>query len=145
LKIYLDSSFLVSLYCFDSSSLRAVHALRSAETDARLLLSSFAELEVVNAFELRLFRKQMSVDETRATSATFDVDAATGRFQRYSLPQFVFQRARQLSLETTATLGNRASDILHVAAALELGAEGFYSFDERQRNLARSMGLRLND
>jgi hypothetical protein len=68
-----------------------------------------------------------------------------GRFQLRSLPEFVFARARQLSLQTTAILGNRASDILHVAAALELGAEEFYSFDSRQRGLARSMGQSLDD
>jgi predicted nucleic acid-binding protein len=33
-------------------------------------------------------------------------------------------------------------DTLHVASALELGAERFWTFDERQAKLARAVGLK---
>jgi predicted nucleic acid-binding protein len=55
-----------------------------------------------------------------------------------------FERARQLSRQTTAKLGTRTADLLHVAAALELGADYFYSFDRQQRKLAQSVRLKLN-
>jgi predicted nucleic acid-binding protein len=38
----------------------------------------------------------------------------------------------------------RSFDILHVAAALELGATKFWSFDDRQKRLAEEVGLRVN-
>jgi predicted nucleic acid-binding protein len=108
------------------------------------MLSTFAELEVANALELRHFRKQMSAKETRLTLEAFNDDLRRGRFEVRSLPEFVFLRARQLSLATTARLGTRTSDLFHVAAALELGAEGFYTFDKQQRRLAQSVKLRVN-
>ena len=46
--------------------------------------------------------------------------------------------------QTTARLGTRTADLLHVAAALELGAECLYSFDQQQRKLARAVGLKVS-
>ena len=39
------------------------------------------------------------------------------------------------------TSGNRSYDILHVAAAMVLSATEFWSFDARQRDLAKAAGL----
>jgi len=41
-----------------------------------------------------------------------------------------------------ALLGMRTLDTLHVACAMELKAERFWTFDERQAKLARAKGLR---
>jgi predicted nucleic acid-binding protein len=49
-----------------------------------------------------------------------------------------------LSQQTTAKLGTRAADLLHVAAALELGADYLYSFDRKQRTLAQAVRLKVN-
>jgi predicted nucleic acid-binding protein len=38
-------------------------------------------------------------------------------------------------------LGVRTLDSLHVACALELGADKFWTFDERQAKLAEAAGL----
>jgi predicted nucleic acid-binding protein len=38
----------------------------------------------------------------------------------------------------------RTADLLHVAAALELGASDFFSFDRQQRKMAEAAGLKLN-
>jgi len=43
-----------------------------------------------------------------------------------------------------ATLGVRTLDSLHVACALELKAERFWTFDERQARLAEAVGLNTN-
>jgi len=43
--------------------------------------------------------------------------------------------------EHTATLGTRTSDTLHVAAALVLHADSFYTFGRAQARLARAAGL----
>jgi len=41
-------------------------------------------------------------------------------------------------------LGTRTVDTLHVACALELKAERFWTFDERQAKLARARGLKIS-
>jgi predicted nucleic acid-binding protein len=40
-------------------------------------------------------------------------------------------------------LGIRTLDSLHVACALELNVKRFWSFDDRQRKLAKATGLDL--
>ena len=42
-----------------------------------------------------------------------------------------------------ARLGTRTADLLHVAAALELGSDWFYSFDRQQRKLAQAAKLNV--
>src|SRR5229473_1235136 len=48
----------------------------------------------------------------------FERDLHEGLFQLRGLPERVFERAKQLSQQTTANLGTRTADLLHVAAAL---------------------------
>lgn len=52
-------------------------------------------------------------------------------------------RASELSRRHTPTLGTRSLDVLHVACALELQLRHFLTFDERQRQLAAAVGLKL--
>jgi predicted nucleic acid-binding protein len=107
-------------------------------------LTTFGELEVVNAFGLRVFRGEATVAQARSSVNDFEKDLSTGVFQVCGLADKVFERARQLSRQTTAKIGTRASDLLHVAAAVELGMNSFFTFDRQQRKLAHSVRLKLN-
>ena len=49
-----------------------------------------------------------------------------------------------MSRQTTARLGTRTVDLLHVAIALELNVDCFYSFDRQQRKLAQVFELKLS-
>jgi len=53
----------------------------------------------------------------------------------------VFSLAELLSAKHTENGGHRFADILHVATALQLGAETFLTFDTNQRSLAEAEGL----
>jgi predicted nucleic acid-binding protein len=142
LKIYADSSFLVSLYIPDANSASALRTMQTSSGDR--LVIPLCELEVVNAFGLRVFRKQASPVEVNSALLNFEKDLREGLFHLRGLPERLFERARQLSQQTTAKLGTRTADLLHVAAALELGAECLYSFDQQQRKLAQTVRLKLN-
>jgi predicted nucleic acid-binding protein len=107
-------------------------------------LTTLVELEVVNALELRIFRKELSPAQARSSLDEFENHLREGVFQMRGFVDTFFERARQLSRQTTAKLGTRTADLLHVAAALELGADYFYSFDQKQRKLAQSVRLKLN-
>jgi predicted nucleic acid-binding protein len=107
-------------------------------------VSTLGELEVVNAFGLRVFRKEVSASQARESIIDFEKDLRDGALQLRGLSDPIFERARQLSRQTTAKLGTRTADLLHVAAALELGADYLYSFDQKQRKLAQSFRLKLN-
>ena len=108
------------------------------------LITTFAELELLNALQLRVFRKELSNAQAKAALQAFEADLQNRIFQLNPLPEQTFGRARQLSLQTTARLGTRTADLVHVAAALELGADMVYSFDQQQRRLAQSLRLKLN-
>ena len=107
-------------------------------------LTILVELEVINAFGLRVFRKEVTAAQAQSSLSDFEKDLRDGVFQLRGLPDTVFERARQLSRRTTARLGTRTADILHVAAALELGVDYLYSFDQHQRKLAQTVRLKLN-
>jgi predicted nucleic acid-binding protein len=53
------------------------------------------------------------------------------------------REAESLAEHHTPVIGARSLDILHVAAALVLGATEFCTFDTRQGKLARAAGLHV--
>jgi predicted nucleic acid-binding protein len=143
LKIYADSSFLVSLYSADSNSAAASSTMEASSGEC--LVTTLGELEVVNAFGLRVFRKEVSAAQARESLLDFEKDLRDGSLQLRGLSDAILEQAGQLSRQTTAKLGTRTAELLHVAAALELGADYLYSFDRQQRKLARSVGLKQNE
>jgi predicted nucleic acid-binding protein len=142
LTVYVDTSFLVSLYALDSKSALAV-TLMSKSPD-RHIISSFAELETRNALQLRVFRKEIAALQAKASWEDFQDDVRSGVFELRALPDRAFERAHELSQKTTARLGTRTADLLHVAAALEMDADCLYSFDQQQRKLAQAVRLKIN-
>jgi len=142
LKIYADTSFLVSLYSLDANSAAAVRTMQASPADR--FLTSLGELEVVNALELRILRKEISPEQAQSSFHDFEKHLREGIFQVRGFVDTFFERALQLSRQTTAKLGTRTADLLHVAAALELGVDYLYSFDQQQRRLAKAVRLKMN-
>jgi predicted nucleic acid-binding protein len=142
LNIYADASFLISLYSADTNSIAAARTMRLSR--GACFVSRLGELEVINALGLKVFRRDALSAEAESSLADFQRDLRDGVLQLRPLPESAFDRARQLSWQTTARLGTRTADLLHVAAALELGAGYLYSFDKQQRKLAQVLHLKLN-
>jgi predicted nucleic acid-binding protein len=141
LKTYADPSFIVGLYSPDANSHAAA---RTMQAPAERFVTTFGELEVVNAMGLRIFRKEVSPAQAQSSLLEFEQDLRDGVFQLRELSDPILERAQQLSRQTTAKLGTRTADLLHVAAALELGVDCLYTFDLHQRKLAQSLRLKLN-
>ena len=142
MKTYIDTSFLVSLYSPDANSSAAARVMKTSSGDR--FLTTFGELELNNALELRVFRKEVSAGQARSSRKDFEQDLRNTVFQMRPLSDQVFERAHQLVRETTAQFGTRTADLLHVAAALELKADRLFSFDQQQRKLAQEVGIKLN-
>jgi predicted nucleic acid-binding protein len=138
---YLDTSFLVSLYNRDANTADAIGLIQQIQ-GARLI-SPIVELEAVNALELRVFRREITRSEANRSLKDFERDVKAGVYRSQLMAANVLDRACTLSRQLTARLGTRAVDVLHVAAALEFGAAGFFSFDVRQRKMAQNAGLKL--
>ncbi len=142
MKAYADPSFIVSLYSPDANSTPAARTMQASSVQP--FVTTFGELEVVNAMGLRTFRKEVSLAQAQSSLLAFEKDLRDGVFQLRELTDLILERANQLSRQTTAKLGTRTADLLHVAAALELDADHLYTFDLPQRKLAQSLRLKLN-
>jgi predicted nucleic acid-binding protein len=139
LSTYADTSFLVSLYVLDGNSARAAARIKSAGLP--ILLTLFNEVEITSAFYLRLFRKEIDPSQIRAAKSLFLEDIENGIFDIRPLSSAVFDRAKVLAEKHTLRLGTRTLDVLHVASALVLKADTFYTFDLNQGKLAKAEGL----
>jgi len=140
--IYLDSSVVFSAQVKDANTLAANALLQSAR--GSLGLTQLCEVEVVNAVSLRLFRKEISDAQAQASIADLEKNLSMGVYQLLPFPDGAFGRAKALALALTPTIGVRAADLLHVAAALELRADAFYTFDLKQHRTAKAAGLTVN-
>lgn len=137
---YADTSFLVSLYVQDSFSARA-QAWLSAHP-ANLPLTDFGRSELRNAIARLVFTKALTQTEADAAWRTVETDIAQGRLEPVSIAwPATFSRAEELISKHTAQLGVRTLDVLHVAAAADLGVSEFVGFDSRQGELAKAAGL----
>ena len=105
-------------------------------------MTQLGELELTNALELRVFRKEATPAEIRRALRKFEEHTRGGVFELEPVPATVYERARQIARKQTAILGLRTLDILHVASALLLQAQRFWTFDQRQSELAKAEGMR---
>ncbi len=139
---YVDTSLLVKLYTAEANSAHAEALVRALPPP--LPLTVWQELELRTALRCRLFRQEIRPAELTAALAAFTGDIASGHWQRPACdPADVHREAERLSAAHAGTLGCRTLDILHVAAALVIGAKDFLTFDPRQGALARPAGLRV--
>jgi len=137
-----DTSFLLSFYGSDVNTAAALRHVQQYHVP--LIIHEVSSLEFENAVRLRKFRGKLSTPEAALITSAFQADISAGRVVMVALPLAqLFQTASRLSALHTKDLGNRAYDILQVAAALVAGADELLSFDIRQRQLANAAGLRV--
>jgi predicted nucleic acid-binding protein len=139
LSTYADTSFFVSLYIPDVHSPEAERRMASRPV---VWLTPFHVAEWTHAVEQQVFRRVASRTEADQSYERFQQHRESSLWVEVALPESAFDVCAQLARRHGARLGLRTLDTLHVAAALELKAERFWTFDERQKSLARTMGLR---
>jgi len=72
----------------------------------------------------------------------FVSDEAANLWRQAPLPENAFELCADLARRYGPKFGMRTLDTLHVASALELKAERFWTFDERQAKLAKAQGMK---
>jgi predicted nucleic acid-binding protein len=137
---YFDSAMIVKLYVREATSPDAIRLVGAYV--APYLLTQWQALEVKNAIRLKAFRKEITAEEMNQSIAAFSQDIVTGRWKRPSYTAAdIEQKADELSANHSAVLGCRTLDIVHVAAAVIIGAKEFVTFDQRQGAMAKQAGL----
>ena len=141
-KIYADPSALLKLYLKEPESHRV--AIWRTKIGGALFVTHHGRIEIANGIALAAHRRMIDQRAFNAALAAFDDDFDSGRYVQADLSwRATLNRAGVLSRQHSGTLGTRSLDVLHIACALELGLRTFVSYDVRQQNLARLVGLKL--
>ena len=136
---YVDTSFIVSLYVTDSHS---VDSRRRVQILSSAWWTPLHSAESAHAIAQQVFRGILSLAEAQVVYGQMEEDRATGPWIEVGLPEHALDLCAELAHRYGPKLGVRTLDSLHVACALELKAERFWTFDERQAKLAKAEGLR---
>jgi predicted nucleic acid-binding protein len=139
LTVYVDSSFLASLYVTDQHSPEARQRVLSAP---RMWFTPLHHAEWAHAIAQHVFRKSLTSREAQQMYEQLEDDKGGGLWLQAGIPEHAFDGCADLARRYGPKLGVRTLDSLHVACALELKAEQFWTFDERQAKLARAEGLK---
>ena len=138
MNIYVDSSFLVSSYVTDAHSPQAHLRLVLVY---RILITPFNRAEFANAAHQQVFLRRSAHVEAHRINAEFQRDCIAGIWVSVDIPSRAWETCADLARSYGPTLGVRTLDSLHVACALELSAEKFWTFDDRQVKFAEAVGL----
>ena len=140
--VYADISFFFSLYAQDANTVQAGQL--ATILGAPLTFTPLQRHELRNAFRLSLFRREITATECQSLLDAVAADVKTGVLVETPVSwSGVWSRAEALSAAHTKSLGTRGFDVLHVAAAVELGTKTFLTFDARQKSLAAKAGLKV--
>ena len=141
MTIYADTSFLVSLYVPDHHSLEAQRRLVAGSS---VWLTALHRAEFTHAVYQHVFQRKMTAAEAQQVLRDWEEDRRAGVWREADLPEMALERSADLARKHGARLGVRTLDSLHVASALELKAERFWTFDERQSKLAELEHLKVS-
>jgi len=139
-KSYADTGFLFSLYLPETTTAAASAAFRSVKPPVPITPHGFLELQV--ALYLSVFRKQILETQRREVWQLIQEDLGEGIFVVTPVASSsLYEHAAKLAEKYSPTVGTRTLDLLHVAAAVILGARQMFTFDTRQRKAALGEGL----
>jgi predicted nucleic acid-binding protein len=139
LTAYVDSSFLVSLYTLDVHS---AAARASMSLNLSVWFSPLHSAEFFHAIAQQVFFGRISSADADSVYDDLRRDRDAGVWLETPLPEHAFDLCADLGRRYGQKLGVRTLDSLHVACALELKADRFWTFDERQAKLAKAQGLK---
>jgi predicted nucleic acid-binding protein len=139
--VYADTSFLFSLFLRDANTPGAIQFLKVNPTP--LAFTGWQRCELRNAIRLSVFRANHDAQTATAALARIEADVAHGDLADTPLvwPKLL-DEAETLSAQHAMQLG--VLDLLHVAAAISIGASRFVTCDSRQLALAKAAGLRAD-
>ena len=139
MKVYLDTSALIKLYIIENGS--AFINKITAENAVPLPVWDLHIIEFHNALKLKVFRGELTAEEAGHLSTLFKERKKAGI---YYTPELDRKDHTDLCLKYTdfsPLFGCRSLDIMHVAAAALFKVDQFITFDSRQADLAKKVGL----
>lgn len=154
MQLYADTNFITRLFLErpETNLAETMLAQARASHSGPLPITWLIRIETINAFEQSVFVSRtvggprVNPESAAMAQASFSDDLKRASFLlARELPlDDLMDKAVEFALRHTAKHGFRAYDLLHVASAIVLRCDTFWSFDERARKLARLEGLKTN-
>ncbi len=141
MTIYADSSFFVSLYVPNQHFKKAQGLV---PRHAEIWFTPLHRAEWAHAVAQHLLHGRISDAQAQIIRDHLERDRQSRFWMEVDWPEMAFERCIQLVQQFGSRVPMGTLDTLHVACALELGAERFFTFDERQAKLARAVGLKAS-
>ena len=152
MKPYADTNLFTRLYLQLPETARALEWIEHARRrgSAAIPVTWLHRMEFVNAVQQHVFaglagQRRVTSEQAAIALMSFREDLSRGEFL-YSSPidlHELEQQFEELSLRHTAKYGFRTYDLLHVASALLLKCDTFWSFDPKASKLAGLEGLKI--
>lgn len=139
MTVYADSSFILSLYVYEVHSAESRRRMASSPI---LWFTPLHRAEWAHAMGQHVFQGKMSAAQAQEVDRHLEKDRAAGLWLEAEIPTDAFELCADLARRHGQRLGMRTLDTLHVACALQLRVEQFWTFDERQAKLAKAVGLK---
>ena len=150
---YADTNFFTRTYLElpDSFEADCLAALAAQSETRPLPVTWLHRLEVINAFQLHVFFARspgqhfVTSEQAALAQANFRDDLKKESFIRNAVVPIgeLDRQFEELALRHTARHGFRTYDLLHVASALALKCDTFWSFDPKASKLAALEGLKI--
>jgi predicted nucleic acid-binding protein len=151
MKPYADTNFLARLYLDIARSDEAIKRVGAGQPENSVVLPVIwlHHVELINTIQFYVFLSRQGLapritpETAQAAQASFNSDMQQAGFLAPAglLLSDLQGQYEELSLRHTAKHGFRTYDVLHVASALLLGCDEFWSFDEKALKLAELEGL----
>lgn len=155
MKVYADTNFFTNLLLnlpFTAEADRLLNEWSQDNSDP-FPVTRLLHHELVNAFQRLVYESNngspgytVTVGTARAAEASFELEIQQGQQLSIREPdaRLLDDLYYDLVHRHTARHGFRTNDVLHVASALILGCDTFWSFDTKARKLAELEGLKVN-
>lgn len=151
MKVFADTNFFTNLWVELSQSDQANVLYRQVVlAGVRLPVTRLIRMELTNALQRLVFEARHGTQSFRvskemalAARGILDSELMAGLFFEWCpISDDELETTFEfLAYRYTAKEGFRTYDIMHVASALVLGCDTFWSFDERANKLAKLVGL----
>ena len=145
MRIYADTSFLVSVYVHaDTLHSQARAEVATWTVAPELPITPFGWVELENTFARLEQKGRLTLKEAAALIASIESDIGGGFLRSAPLRSYQWlATARELSRKITPVTGTRTLDVLHLALVKSERCTHVASFDANQRRAAAAAGLKL--
>jgi predicted nucleic acid-binding protein len=137
--IYLDTSAAIPMFVPEPTSQAIDRWFESC--DDPLVSADWIMTEFSSALSIKVRRREINDKQAKAAWANFDAFCGSG-LRLLPVTRQAFQQAAHLARDIAS--GLRSGDSLHLAMAIEVGAEGIATADSNFAKNAKASGLTVN-